>query len=238
MAKALLSSGGMDSFLLAHTPELRGAVHVFVDVGQAYIDKELDAAQYVADMAETQLIVVRAANLATHEHRPTGIIPFRNAELILCAAQYAEDIYLGVIADEVNSDKSPEFMDAMTLVLNISHRGQYWTAGRQFRLLTPFREYTKSRLVADYLDGGGSLSSLLRSVSCYDGGAVHCGRCSSCFKRWVALTNALGRDAVEVQQFAAHPARWQSQDYWKRKLASYPPSRWQEVYNAFKHYLE
>lgn len=233
MRKALLSSGGMDSFLLAHEPELDGAVHVFVDVGQAYLDKELDAARYVADTTLSELIVVRAANLCAHEHKPTGIIPFRNAELILCAAQYAEAIYLGIIADEVNSDKSPEFLAAMTDVLNISHRGQYWTEGRTFELRTPFREYTKTQLVQRYLGRGGSMGHLLRSVSCYDGGEYHCGRCSSCFKRWVALTNALGYDAEDVQRFEEHPGMHRGRKYWAEKLASYPPNRLAEVMRAY-----
>lgn len=233
MRKALLSSGGMDSFLLAHRPELEGAVHVFVDVGQAYGQKELDAALYVADSVGSPLIIVRAANLFEHEHKPTGIIPFRNAELILCAAQHAEAIYLGVIADEVNSDKSEEFLHAMEQVLNISHRGQYWTEGRRFELRTPFREYTKSRLVADYLGTGGTLPHLLRSVSCYDGGSMHCGRCSSCFKRWVALTNATGQDGAKLEPYGKHPAEHRGLAYWRDKLRDYPASRLQEVESAY-----
>lgn len=234
MRKALLSSGGMDSFLLAHEPELAGAQHVFVDVRQAYRDKEVEAARYVAASVGAELHVVKTINLAQFEHVPTGIIPFRNAELILCAAQYAEALYLGVIADEVNSDKSPEFLAAMTQVLNISHRGQYWTEGREFELRTPFREYTKTQLVTRYLERGGSLPHLLKSVSCYDAGAMHCGRCSSCFKRWVALTNALGHDAEErCEPYGVHPALHHGLAHWRTKLASYPPNRLAEVERAY-----
>ena len=46
--KVLLSSGGMDSFLLACEPLLAGAVHVFVDIGQKYVAKERKSAQFVA----------------------------------------------------------------------------------------------------------------------------------------------------------------------------------------------
>lgn len=232
MHKVLLSSGGMDSFLLAHELELDGAAHVFVDVGQAYLDKELEAARYVADSAHAPLHCVRAAPLASFEHKPTGIIPFRNAELILCAAQFGEAVYLGIIADEVNSDKSPEFLDAMTQVLNISHRGQYWTEGRTFELRTPFRHLTKTQLVERYLSLGGSLLHLLKSVSCYSPRDMHCGACSSCFKRWVALTNALNRDAVEVEPYWAHPAEWKTVQYWEDKLAAYPKNRRDETMRA------
>ena len=231
MSKVLLSSGGMDSFLLAHEPKLKGAVHVFADIGQQYFRKELKAAQHVAESCGAEFHCVKTLNMAQFEHRPTGIIPFRNAELILCSAQYGEHIYLGIIADEVNSDKSPEFLRAMTQVLNISHRGQYWTEGKKFHLHTPFKELTKTQLILRYLDRGGDITHLLKSVSCYDGGKEHCGRCSSCFKRWVALTCATGRDYSDT--FAQHPGKWKTKEEWHTKLDGYPERRVHDVFAAF-----
>jgi 7-cyano-7-deazaguanine synthase len=234
--KVLLSSGGMDSFLLAHEPELQGATHLFVDVGQQYAAKELEAATYVAKSVDATFVAVKATNLAVFEHKATGIIPFRNAELILCAAQLGEDIYLGVIADEVNSDKSPEFLAAMKAVLDISHRGQYWTEGRTFNMLTPFRALTKTQLVQRYLKLGGSLTHLLKSVSCYSAEGVHCGQCSSCFKRWVALSNALDTDATVYEVYVRHPAKWQTKQYWADRLAGYPTNRVDETMRALRLY--
>lgn len=234
MRKVLLSSGGMDSFLLAHEPELAGAAHLFVNVGQRYGLKERAAAQYVAQCVGAEYHDMQASDMCRFEHAETGIIPFRNAELILCAAQYGEQIYLGIIADEVNSDKSPEFLDAMVQVLNISHRGQYWTEGRTFTLCAPFREVTKTDLVKRYLARGGALPHLLRSVSCYSERAMHCGACSSCFKRWVALTNATNTDAVELEPYWEHPAKWKPRQYWEDKLASYPASRRDETMSALR----
>lgn len=230
--KVLLSSGGMDSFLLAHEPELEGADHVFVHVGQRYWLKERHAAEYIAETVGAKLHNMQTLDMAAFEHRETGIIPFRNAELILCAAQHGDDIYLGVIADEVNSDKSVEFLMAMRSVLNISHRGQYWTKGRTFELLTPFRNTTKTELVERYLQRGGNLDHLLKSVSCYDGNAMHCGRCSSCFKRWVALTVATGQDAAGLQPWAHHPAHWHTRAHWEAKLEGYAERRRGDVFKA------
>lgn len=232
--KVLLSSGGMDSFLLAHEPELEGAKHVFVNVGQAYVTKEKIAARYVAKSAGAEFIDVFGPDLCKFEHKPTGIIPFRNAELILCAAQHGEQIYMGVIADEVNSDKSPEFFNAMEMVLNISHRKQYWTEGREYSLLTPFREFSKTELVRRFLQRGGKLLHLLRSVSCYSQQSTHCGRCSSCFKRWVALTCATGIDAMKLQAWERHPAMWHDLDYWKEKLTGYSERRQADVFQALE----
>jgi 7-cyano-7-deazaguanine synthase len=234
MSKVLLSSGGMDSFLLAMEPEVRGAKHVFVDIGQAYVDKELRSAANVAEAAGAELIYMSGARFAQYEHKPTGIIPFRNAELLLCAAQHGDTIYFGVIGDEVNSDKSPQFVAAMEGVLRISHRKQYWTFGRDFDILTPFRGLSKTELVKRYLERGGDLHKLTQTVSCYDGGDMHCGQCSSCFKRWVALTTATGQDAASLHPWVKHPGYWHTREYWAEKLdqPDYQRRRYTETMQA------
>lgn len=232
MSKVLLSSGGMDSFLLAHEPELKGAVHVFVNIGQKYLAKERTSAKLVANSCGAEFIEVITNQIAKYEHE-SGIIPLRNAEMLLCAAQHGEQIYFGVIADEINSDKSPEFVAAIQETMNISHKAQYWTEGKQFQILTPFREFTKTQLVQRYHDNGGSLPKLLTSVSCYDAGSHHCGRCASCFKRWVALTNVSRYNGWREWGFYQDPMDWKSQDEWAEKLPAYSQSRQQEVSSAF-----
>lgn len=204
MSKVILSSGGMDTYLLAHLESMRDAVHVFVDVGHRYADHELQAAKVLAQYVDAPFHYVRGSNFAQYEHS-SGIIPFRNAELILNAAQFGTKIYMGVIADEINSDKSIEFLEAMQEVLNISHRRQYWTEGKTFTLHTPLRAVTKAEAIREYLDKGNLLSTLLESVSCYSS-TRHCGQCASCFKRWVALTVATRQDFSD--HFAKHPGNY------------------------------
>ena len=229
--KVLLSSGGMDSFLLAHEPELKGAIHVFVNIRQKYLDKEIVAAEKVAYLAGARFAVVRSLNMSIYEH-PSGIIPFRNAELILCAAQQGNQIYLGVIADEINSDKSVEFCTAMEQVLNISHKKQYWTEGVDYSIRTPFRHYSKTQLLERYFANGGRMGDVLQSVSCYDGGAMHCGRCASCFKRWVALVNVTTCNNWDIWGYAADPYMWQNTGYWYSKFAEYTKERAEEINRA------
>ena len=232
MSKVLLSSGGMDSFLLAHEPELQEAKHVFVNIGQKYLAKERTAAKLVAQSCNAEFIEVVTNQIAKYEHE-SGIIPLRNAEMLLCAAQHGEQIYFGVIADEINSDKSPEFVEAIQSTMNISHRAQYWTHGKNYNIKTPFRNYTKSDLVRRFLDNGGNLNRLLTSVSCYDAGEHHCGRCASCFKRWVALTNATTIDEWRDWGFVEHPYTWKSQPEWHDKMMEYSEQRAGELVSAF-----
>jgi 7-cyano-7-deazaguanine synthase len=232
MQKVLLSSGGMDSWLLAHEPKLKDAVHVFVDIGQKYKDKEWKAAYALIQELGADYKYVAGPDLGQYEHS-TGIIPFRNAQMLLLAGLYGEQIYFGVIADEINSDKSVEFVAAIQDTMNISHRAQYWTEGKTYQILTPFREFTKSELVRRYLANGGSLDKLLTSVSCYDAGAHHCGRCASCFKRWVALVNATNCDAWQRWGFVKHPYTWKSAQEWAEKMKGYTVQRADELSGAF-----
>lgn len=226
--EAILSSGGMDSYLLAYYLRARTPIHIFVDVGQKYAAKELEAAMRVARVIGADFKKLNGPDLSQYEH-PSGIIPFRNAQLILTAAQHAEVIYLGVIAHEINSDKSPEFMHAMKDVLDISHAPQYWTKGRTFNIFAPLRDKTKTELVRDYLcEPGAAVLDLLQTVSCYSGGDGHCGRCASCFKRWVALQN----NGVTGQRFASNPITWKSPEEWRAALAGYHPARAEEVRTA------
>lgn len=234
MTKIILNSGGMDSFFVATLfPKVD---HVFVDIGQRYGRKELKSARRIAEAAGAKLYMVIAARIAQFEH-PSGIIPLRNAELLLCAAQYGEDLYMGILSNEINSDKSPEFLRAMELVMNISCQAQYWSEGRNYRIHTPLGTKSKTELVADIIRyHGEKWPELLATVSCYNAGDTHCGACASCFKRWVALTAATGMDANNLQPggFDVHPAT-QPLSYWEAK--GYPEQRIAEIRAAYRHVL-
>lgn len=222
----------MDSFLLAMQPDWRNeAVHVFVDIGQMYRVKELRSAQHIAEACGTTLREVTGAQIAFFEHS-SGIIPYRNAEMILCAAQYGDEIGLGVVADEVNSDKSDAFFRAMERVLNISHMKQYWTEGKSHRILTPLKSMTKVQHIQQYLARGGGMMALLATVSCYDGDEHHCGRCASCFKRWVALAVATGDPYVQF--YVDKPWEAYSQDYLRSRMHTYSETRIEETRAAYR----
>ena len=185
----ILASGGLDSFLCWYIFR-QDAVNVFVNIGQKYAKKEGQALRNLMRKIPEFDVVEHAGSLiGPLEDEKSGIIPNRSAELILSAAQYGEDIYFGVIKDEINSDKSPEFITAMEDVLNISNRKQYWTGGKAFRILTPTKEYNKTDLIKMYLDKGGLVEHLELTVSCYSDTEHHCGDCPSCFKRWIAFKN-------------------------------------------------
>ena len=117
-----LFSGGIDSFLCWYL-FCQDALNIFVNIGQKYIKKERMVLQNLTkNIPEFNVMEHKGSLIGSFEDKKSGIIPNRNAELILNAAQYGENIYLGVIKDEINSDKSPEFIKSMQDVLNISNR--------------------------------------------------------------------------------------------------------------------
>lgn len=192
MKTAILASGGMDSFITwALHPDPNSVMNVFVNINQKYANKETWALRGLGVVPGFQFTKIQGPDLNRYE-TPSGIIPNRNAHLILAAAAFGTNIQLGVLKDEINSDKSPEFFSAMEQVLNISNRGQYWNdgVGQTFTVSSPLRNMTKTQAVGAYLNRGfDPLLLVENTVSCYSDEDGHCGQCPSCFKRWVALTN-------------------------------------------------
>lgn len=231
MADCILSSGGMDSFLTwrLFAPT---AAQVFVNIGQPYLTKEMDALWTINKIYGTKYTIFEATQIGKQQ-TPEGIILHRNALLILTAATHYNKIIMGVLADEINSDKSVEFFSAMETVLNISHRGQYWNngIGTEYKIWSPIRQFTKSKLVKLFLDSGDSKPALLATVSCYSGAYGHCGACPSCFKRWVALTNN-----ELTQTFKSDPVEWAAQQgiIEKAKNGIYAPKRAGEILQALR----
>ena len=145
--RVILASGGLDRFLCWYIFR-QDALNVFVNIGHKYIKKEGQALRNLQkEIPNFNVKEHKGSQIGPMEDEMSGIIPNRNAELILSAAMYGERIYFGVIKDEINSDKSLEFIEAMEDVLNISNRKQYWTEGKTFNILTPTKEYNKTELI-------------------------------------------------------------------------------------------
>ncbi len=187
--KVNLISGGLDSFVLWYL-FCRDAKNVFVMINHKYQKKELKIVKELNEcIPNFNLIIHKGSDIGKFEDEKSGIIPNRNAELILSASEYGNHIYMGVLKNEINSDKSPEFIKAMTEVLDISNKKQYWTEGTKFKILTPTKKYTKTQLIQKYLKEGGNPELLNKTVSCYHSKYRQCGQCPSCFKRFIAYIN-------------------------------------------------
>lgn len=196
-----LCSGGMDSYMLWKMFN-NDALNAYVRIGHAYEQREIGAVILLSRLDPGFRCVMLDGPRIGKLETPSGIIPCRNALLLITAAAHFGispgvthvNLYLGALHGEINSDKSPEFCAAVEETLNVSWRKQYWTDGVRFSVLAPLRGFTKAQLIRNFAHRGHDTALLRATRSCYSGGLRddedHCGDCPACFKRWVAFRAA------------------------------------------------
>lgn len=126
---------------------------------------------------------------------PLTYVPFRNGILLALAAAWAEargvtDLVCGFnIIDSPNyPDTRREFVRAMEKAINAGTKAAFGAA--PMRVRAPFVGLEKSAIIRKGFALGADYSY---SVSCYSGGEVPCGACSSCLLRKRAWLEA-GRE--------------------------------------------
>jgi len=217
----LLYSGGLDSYIAWEF--LKRPKTLYVDLGHRYAALERNAIRKT--IPET-IIEKRRVYLGDVEEEDAHI-PMRNAFLVLAAALYDAEIALVVQKGEMDiPDRSPEFFAQMSQLLRTLR-------GREGRVFTPFPHLTKTQMVKWYVEQGLDPEALKRTWSCYKAAPPekHCGRCSACFRRWVALSN---NGITEEYQYP--PWKWEGvEDYLRRMNAGlYDAERTEETFRALK----
>lgn len=218
MTNVLLYSGGLDSYvahyLLTQGPNAEPWELVYIDLGGRYSAKE------------------KATLVLPHDtlYLPLGgleqedaFLPQRNPMLLAFAqaAYDADRVALCAVRGEYSRDKHPEFFRRMSSLLS-------YTAGKPVRAFSPLARMTKTQAVAAYVATGGDVEELLRTVSCYDPTSRSCGKCMSCYRRWVALANNGIRAAWDFP-----PWIWmQEQKLRPARLLGLPLSQWPDFGRA------
>ena len=193
----LLFSGGMDSVIFDHL--LKPDVLLYLPTGSKYEyieTKKLDDLAMKGYIDNKKLVVLPdVLNLSLFE-RDDAIVPNRNAFLLLFASLYGEILILGSVQGDRSYDKDEIFYDKMMALLNHMWQEQHWTEEKTFKVMSPYKNTTKTQLIKDYLADGGKSEILLESWSCYDPQVKYllhpeqlCGWCKPCFRKWVSLHN-------------------------------------------------
>jgi len=119
------------------------------------------------------------------EGLPVTYVPFRNGIFISLAAALAETLAISHLVCGFNVIDSPNYPDttgsfvrAMEKAINEGTGAGF--KGEKLRIIAPFLKMKKSDIIRLGLSLGADYSY---SVSCYAGGEVPCGRCSSCLLR-------------------------------------------------------
>ena len=205
--KALVvCSGGMDSVVAATVAKHRDGFDITLlhfDYGSRAAARELEAATRVANDLRCPLIVQKIdvyrpedSPLLNHEQAiadgPSGIetahewVPARNLVMLSIATAIAEargmqTVILGNNMEEAGAypDNEPEFIDRFNDLLPFAVH-----VGARMAVLQPVGNLMKHEIV-QLGDEFGAPFHL--AWSCYQGGAKHCGQCSSCYTRRVAF---------------------------------------------------
>lgn len=222
MKAVVLLSGGLDSAVCAAmAAEQFGNENVYpitFTYGQRH-RREIDAASKIAShmgLQRLRLIEVgseifeRSILVDESQEVPTGTyqqvneeaavspmyVPFRNGVFLSLAAAYAMTVDAGYVfygghKDDSRNwaypDTTPEFNDAMAEAIYV---GTY----QKVQLAAPLAQMTKSDVVlATY-----RLEVPIKlTYSCYKGGYLHCGECSTCKQRIQAFKDVYLQDEVK-----------------------------------------
>lgn len=214
MRLVTLLSGGLDSVTLTHLLKARGHTQalLFVDYGQKHLVEHRYACK-CADRLELRLedVVISGGGifesaLVNPQHEiPLGpytpeslamtVVPNRNAVLANLAAALAISLNYDGIAlaihsgdHEVYPDCRPKFAEALQVLLQVA------TGQKTFRVATPFLRWWKYQIVA----AGDRVGVPFEETwSCYQGGPLHCGVCSTCVERKAAFKEAEVNDPTK-----------------------------------------
>lgn len=172
----LLFSGGVDSFIAYYY--LGKPKTLYLDLSTPYTDKEIE---FVRRIAPDTIFDNNLQYLGETQQGEKAYIPFRNMLMAAEAARYDDQIVIAGLKDDKVSDKNEGIFKKFSDIFSEME-------GRRIRVVSPFWRFTKSDIVRWFLLEGGSSDDLLATVSCYSPEPDnYCGRCSCCFRKWIAL---------------------------------------------------
>jgi len=249
---AVMVSGGLDSFIAYEyaltafaDEEYTEVIPVYVRYGSPYQDKEDAAIDKLFGNIKNLKII--NADLATEDldNVPTleqQEIYGRNLLMLFYGGVVGDVIWLASLETEMNPtavrDKHPEFMHMCSSIFS------YIFKSKRFETVveTPFKDFTKSDIVRIALnDLGITVQELVSTSTCYHEEHHNCGQCSTCFKRWIAMTN----NGIDEEDYVTHPYRDNEYAQWvcmdMRRVANagieeprYSYKRLIETHNALK----
>ena len=208
MRTVAIFSGGIDSTVLLHELLAAGdeVLALSVNYGQRH-RVELEHAERIAARLGVEWRLADLSGIApllagssqtsddvpvphghyTDESMKQTVVPNRNMIMLAVAAgwaisRHADRVAYGAHTGDhtIYPDCRPEFVAAMSEALGLAD----W---HRIELFCPFLTFTKADIVAR----GAALGvDLTATWSCYEGGAVHCGRCGTCVERREAFALA------------------------------------------------
>ena len=217
----VIVSGGIDSTTLLYKTLKKGykVSALTFNYGQKHV-KEIESAKYFCEALDTPHKVVDLTSIKdllsgsaltdpgvqipnvpeTAEHYDTlkaTIVPNRNAIFLSIAVGFAvstgsDHIYFGAHHSDrgVYPDCRKEFVEALQVTERLA------TDNPALEIDAPFVEVEKSEIVKLGAELGVPFE---KTWTCYHGGGIHCGACSSCRERKRAFRESGVKDPTEYE---------------------------------------
>ena len=226
--QVVILSGGMDSTVALYTVldsvGYRSVSAISINYDQRH-KKELEYAaatcrrtsvpHYVVDLRSINELIQSSSLTNPNQDVPEGhyeedsmkatVVPNRNAIMLNIAIGHAVSIganrvVTGVHAGDhaVYPDCRPEFIDKLTELAHVANEG---FIPIDFFVSAPFVHMSK----ADIAKIGDKLNVPWEDTwTCYKGGEIHCGRCSTCMERIEAFSIAEVNDPTHYEDLSLY----------------------------------
>ena len=188
----ILFSGGLDSFCMYQKVKKESSIPpklVYFHLGLPENDQEL---KHMKKLKLYDDLIVNYNFRLKDWKLPNEVLPFRNVHLVLGAFHYGSKVYLGATASSTNRDKREQFaeklLDLAKFISHEPHKNPEGLFAEDMEIMLPFADKTKTQFIKEYLEYGDP-EELLKTRSCYAGDDKECGKCASCIRKFVALTN-------------------------------------------------
>lgn len=178
-------TGGMDSVTLWQMAIESGypVVPMYINAGQEYADQEIEVAQSIVQETGHELEIIDL-DLPFKEYK--HILLGRNAAVIYTLATLMKErgqwgeIWFGNLAGEsptMGGDKSRRFFNDTQHLLSLR--------GYDVRIMNPLIGVDKPDEVAYW--ASRDIQKLIDTKSCFSAEERQCGKCQTCFRKWVAF---------------------------------------------------
>lgn len=218
MSAVVLLSGGLDSCVLLHhlVQQEEVALALSFDYGSKHNSKEIPCAKWQCKQLNVQHEVVElpfvnslfqssllqsggeiAAGRYDKQNLKATVVPFRNAVLLSIATGVAESRGAGAVAIAAHGGDHPIYPDCRATFMEPMAAAMRAGTDTQVELLRPFLSWSKEQIVRRGAELAVDFSC---TWSCYRGGEVHCGVCSTCLERKEAFAAAQVVDPTSYEE--------------------------------------
>lgn len=213
----IIYSGGMDSTVLLYELVLsRGPENVLAisfDYKSKHNDEEFKRARATTKLLGVEHKRISLGEVSKHLKSnllksggkiPEGhyaesnmkktVVPFRNGIMLAIACGIAESWGAKHVAIGNHAGDHAIYPDCRATFIESMNEAMAYGTYESVKILSPFKFMSK----ADIADRGNDLGvDWKKSYSCYKGGKVHCGKCSTCFERREAFVLANVKDPTK-----------------------------------------